>query len=133
MALMMLASLYGCEATSECDTRILQVDRDTGSDRYAVTEVKNCGATTDYATIVRVGRASRSQSEAIEVFVADSDGGAATNDERGSIWLNVVWTAPGQLSITHASRARVFKRVGTANGAKIRIRPSAPYALPPPS
>ena len=107
-----------------CSSEVLQVARDIGSDRYASTSVRNCGATTDYATVVRVGRASEPQSAAREVFVADSDHGAATSGSRDSIWTNVVWTAPGKLSVAYASKARIFKRLPDAKGASIIYRAS---------
>ena len=123
--------LAGCGSQPSCTSKTLQVARDPGSDRYATTEVRDCGATTDFATVVRVGRASEPQARAEDVFVADSDHGAATNGARGSVWMNVVWTAQGKLSIAYASRARVFKNASGAKGASISYRASDPISLPP--
>jgi len=107
--------------------------RDLGSDRYATTAARSCGATTGYATVVRVGRASESQDDAEEVFVADSDHGAARAGGGGRIWTEVVWTKKGQLSINYASGARVFKQRTTAKQASISYRATEPYMMPPPS
>ncbi len=131
MLLAPLALLSACGLDPACDTEVLQVARDIGSDRYAATEVRNCGATTGYATIVRVGRASEPQSEAVEVFVADSDNGTATGGMGGSIFMSVVWTAPGKLAIVHDERGRVFKRVTEAKGAQLTYRASRGPSLPP--
>ena len=123
-------SLAGCGAEPLCSSDVTHVARDIGSDRYAVTATRNCGATTDYATILRIGRASEPQSAASEVFVADSNHGAAAVGSGGAIWVKVVWTAPGQLSVAYDSRARVFKRVLDAKGASIRYKTGVPYSRP---
>lgn len=127
---LMMLCLNSCGAGSPCSTEVLQVARDLGSDRYAATILRNCGATADYATIVRVGRASEPQSDATEVFVADSDHGAATEGARGAIWMNVVWTAPGRLFVAYASKARVFKKDKSAKGASVSFKASDRISLP---
>lgn len=105
-----------------CSSTNVAVTRDPGSDRYAVTQVRDCGATTDFVTVVRVGRASEVPSAATEIFVADSDHGAASAGPAGTIWTNVVWTAPARLLVNHASRARIFKHLAEAKGALVRYR-----------
>jgi hypothetical protein len=122
--------LSACGMQPQCSSEVLQVARDLGSDRYAATSARNCGATTDYATVVHVGRSSEPQSSASEVFVADSDHGAATDGLQGAIWMNVVWTAPGKLSVAYASKARIFKRLPDAKGASISYKASDPLSLP---
>jgi len=84
----LIAVLSNCNQAPLCASDVVQVARDPGSDRYAVTESRSCGATTGVATIVRVGLASQSQEDAQEVFVA-GDGGWA-DGRRGPIWTNVV-------------------------------------------
>jgi hypothetical protein len=120
----LIAVLSGCSRAPLCASDVVAVARDPGSDRYAVTESRDCGATTGFATIVRVGRASQPQDDAQEVFVAD-DGGA------GAIWTNVVWTGPGHLLIARASHARVFKQLAASNGAAITYRATDPIAPRP--
>ncbi len=123
----LIAGLGSCSQAPLCTSDVVQVARDPGSDRYAVTESRNCGATTDFATVVRVGRAGR-QDEAEEVFVADERG--AGGGRRGTIWTNVVWTGPGHLLIARASRARVFKQLAVSNGTAITYRATDPLAPP---
>lgn len=112
----------GCSPNADCATEVVDTVRDIGSDRYAVTEVRNCGASTDFATVVRVGRASEPQSDAVAVFVADSDHGKAATSARGAIATTVTWTAPSGLKIAHDAHARVFKRVTAAKGATISVQ-----------
>lgn len=125
----LIAGLSGCSQAPLCTSDVVQVARDPGSDRYAVTESRNCGTTTDFATVVRVGRASQPQDDAQEVFIAD-DGGSG-GGRRGTIWINVVWTGPGHLLIARASRARVFKQLAASNGAAIKYRATDPIAPRP--
>lgn len=125
--------LSACSEAPLCSEDVAQVARDPGSDRYATTISRNCGATTDYVTVVRVGRASERQADAEEVFVADSDHGAARDGGGGRIWMEVAWTKSGQLSINYASGARVFKQLSTAKHARISYRATGPFTPPPPS
>lgn len=131
IALLLALGLAGCSSQSSCASKILQVVRDPGSDRYATIEVRDCGATTGFATVVRVGRASEPQARAEDVFVADGDHGAAPVGPRGAVLMNAVWTANGKLSIAYASQARVFKNASGAKGATISYKASDPISLPP--
>ncbi|MBX3562962.1 MAG: hypothetical protein KF730_00145 [Sphingomonas sp.] len=125
---LIVVGLAGCGNQPLCSSKVLQTARDPGSDRYAVTELRDCGATTGYATIVRVGRSGEPQADATEVFVADSDHGAATADSN-AIWTSLAWLSSGDLSITYASKARIFKKLAGAKGAAIALRPGEPPAL----
>ena len=128
-SLLLVAVLNRCSQTPLCTSEVIETARDPGSDRYAVTEARNCGATTDVATVVRVGRASQAQDAAQEVFVADD--GADGSGPRGTVWTNVIWTRPGHLLIARATRAHVFKQLAASNGATISYRATDPFALPP--
>lgn len=120
----------GCGTGSMCSSKTLQVARDPGSDRFAATIVRDCGATTGYVTAILIGHMEESPKAATEVFVADSDHGAADDAGGGAIWTNVVWIAPGKLAIAHASKARVFKQLSSAEGASITYRASDPLSSP---
>ena len=122
----------GCSDRSLCSEKVVQVTHDLSEDRYATVNLRNCGATTDLATVIRVGRSGSPPEEATEVFVADSNSGAATHyySDGGGVWRSVVWTAPGKLSIAYATDARVFKRVAAARNATITFRKSEPASAP---
>lgn len=122
--------LGGCGAESMCSSKTLQVARDPGSDRVAATIVRDCGATTGYVTAILIGHTAEPPEAATEVFVADSDHGAAEDAGGGAIWTNVVWIAPGRLAIARASKARVFKQLPSAKGARITYRASDPLSSP---
>lgn len=120
--------LGGCGAEPMCSSKTLQVAREPGSDRFAATIVRDCGATTGYVTAILIGHAAESPKDATEVFIADSDHGAADDAGGGAIWTNVVWIAPGKLSVARASKARVFKQLSSAKGASITYRASDPLS-----
>lgn len=122
--------LGGCGTDATCLSETLQVAREPGGDRFAATIVRDCGATTGYVTAILIGHKAESPKAATEVFVADSDHGAADDAGGGAIWTNVVWIAPGKLAIAHASKARVFKQLSSAEGASITYRASDPLSSP---
>lgn len=123
-------SLGGCGTDSMCSSKTLQVARDPGSDRFAATIVRDCGATTGYVTAILIGHTAESPKAATEVFVADSDHGAADDAGGGAIWTNVVWNATGKLSVARASKARIFKQLPRAKGISITYRASDPLSSP---
>jgi hypothetical protein len=104
---------------------------DPGSDLVAYVLKRDCGATTDFATNVAIGKRVENLAEALVVFTADADHGAALQEDGGAIWLRAAWTAPRTLSIAFAEKSRVFKKLESANGAVIRYRASNPAELPP--
>ncbi|KQM86184.1 hypothetical protein ASE67_10050 [Sphingomonas sp. Leaf23] len=120
----------GCSLANDCSSGLIHKAYDPGSDRYAVVEERDCGATTGKATVVRVGRASRSPDAAVEVFVADDDHGLARAMEFPNMAISVVWRRPGELSIAFDSKARVFRRLPTAEGARISYISTEPIAFP---
>nr|WP_294816489.1 hypothetical protein [uncultured Sphingomonas sp.] len=121
--------LAGCSDT--CANEIISRHTDPGSDLVAYVFKRDCGATTDYATNVAIGRRSENPADAAVIFTADADHGAALQEVGGAIWLRAAWTAPHTLSIAYAEKSRVFTKLGAANGARISYRASSPVALPP--
>ena len=123
--------IAGCSAEPRCAEKLRDKTHDQLSDRYAITVSRNCGATTDYATVVRVGRTSESLAKAEEIFVADGNHGQATMRDGGAIWIEVGWNGDGQLLVTYASKARVFRRVPFAKQVTIIYRADEPYSTDP--
>ena len=119
-------TLMGCHQPPRCSSTVLDRTFDPGSDRYATTSVRHCGAATDRYTVVQVGRTSETSADAQKVFVADSNHGLAGLGVDSSIWTSVGWTNPGQLSISYASRARVFSRSYAVKSAIITYRATDP-------
>lgn len=122
--------IAGCGFAPECSSQLVHRAYDLRSDRYAVVEQRDCGATTAKATVVRVGRASRPPDAASKVFVADDDHSRAPAMEFPNMPVSVVWRRPGELSIAYDSKARVFRRLPTAEGARITYIATDPIAFP---
>jgi hypothetical protein len=123
-------TLAGCAADG-CGNEILSRHADPGSNLIAYVFTRDCGATTDYATNVAIGRQGENPAEALIVFTADANRGAALQEQGGAIWLRAVWTGPRALSIAFAEKGRVFRKVDAANGATVRFRESGPAEVPP--
>ncbi len=122
--------MAACDPLPECSAELVHKAYDPGSDRYAVVEERDCGATTAKAMVVRVGRASRSPDAASEVFIADDDHGLAPAMEFPNTAVSVVWRRPGELSIAYDAKARVFRRFPTAEGARITYIATDPIGSP---
>ncbi len=118
--------LAACHDEPFCSSQVVHVVRETGTDGYAVVEVRNCGATTDFVTTLRVGHARQAQSAAQEVFVADSNHGTAAPGMGDAIWINVAWVDRGRLNVAYASGARVFKMRPSADGVAVSYRAVGP-------
>ncbi len=126
-----LVFLSGCAADRPCSSKIIHKSLDPTSERFAVIEVRNCGATTDYTTVIRVGRTPEGLDSAEEVFVADSNRGKAAPGEKNAILIEIVWTPTGKLLVNHALDARIFKQLTMAKSATISYRATEPVPPPP--
>lgn len=130
--LLLLLPFAGCQKSADlvaCGDELVRMERDPGGALAAFHYVRDCGATTDYATTIAIGPADRGLEGATTVFVADSDHGAAEAAGRG-IWLEMRWTAPHRLSVAYAEKARVFKRVEKVDGAQVLYRATGPMQPP---
>ena len=116
----LLPALGGC-LDMKCEDRILAAKPDLEGSLVAYQFVRNCGATTSYSIHVAIGTAGETPGEAEMVFVADSDHGAAELDGDAP-WLEMHWTAPHKLSVAYAEKARVFRQIREAQGARIAYR-----------
>ena len=119
-------TVAACSSAPSCVTTVRERTFDPRSDRYASTAVRKCGKTKDWATVVQVGRTGESPGAAVEVFVADTNHGQAINGAEGSIWIDVGWTAPGQLSLSYASQAHIIKAMPWAKQTKMQYYPTDP-------
>jgi hypothetical protein len=131
LPLLLLIALVGCgvaDITGGCADELVRMERDREGPLAAFHYIRNCGATTDYVTQVAIGPAGRGLEGATPVFVAVPD--ADTDTDGHGIWLEMHWTAPHQLSIAHAEKARVFKRVMRMDGARIRYRATTRMTQP---
>lgn len=88
---------------SVCSTEVVQGSRSPDGVLQASWYTKNCGATTDFSTVVSVHRPDNSyKDDSDTVFVA-----------KGKQTIRLTWVAPHQLSVQCASceRATIFREV----------------------
>ncbi|WP_261300140.1 hypothetical protein [Sphingomonas alpina] len=124
--------LTGCGASDLCSNTLVEKLLDPSGTRVAYHYIRDCGATTDYATSIAIGALGEDTAQADVVFTADSGHGAAKADGEG-IWLRMTWARPGMLLVSHAEKARIFRQEGQARGARISYRASDdPVARPVP-
>ena len=117
-----LASREGCRAfrAAACADEIRGRYPAPAGGREAVVAVRNCGATTGYATHVFLARpGERLAGRQGDVLVADSDRGAAPWAPGGGIVLDVSWVAPDSLVLRYDPRTRVFHAGRAVHGVRI--------------
>ena len=70
---------------------------------------RSCGATTGFSTQASLAQSGRATpSGAGNVFIADTDHGAAPAAPHGGPRLDVVWESDTQIRLSHDPQARVF-------------------------
>jgi hypothetical protein len=82
---------------------------------------RDCGATTGFSTQASLVNASeKAPTEGGNLFVADTDHGAAPAAAWGGPALAVRWLDPKLVILEHHARARVFKAEKLINGVAVR-------------
>ena len=115
-------SVVGCGL---CDDEVVQeIEAPEGGAFKALVFVRNCGATTDYASSVCLvsPNAKSPQGNAI-VFTADSNHGAAPSLPNGALPIAVVWVDSSHLRLIYDSRVRVFRSERLFSGIHIEYSP----------
>jgi hypothetical protein len=104
---LLIGMLTSC---SPCTDEIVQQLPAPGGSRTAVFLVRDCGATTDYASLVAIirpgGKIPRKRGI---VFSADTGHGSAVSQPNGALFIDVSWRDATHLHIAYDSRVRVFK------------------------
>ena len=95
------------------------VSPDTGA--KIVVFQRDCGATTDFSTQASLVKANSGLPVfSGNLFVADTNRGAAPSGPGGGPELRVRWEGPKRLLLQHQVKARVFKAEQFLNGIEIR-------------
>ena len=122
IVLALLAISAGCSDDLCSNAVVAQVKSPDGL-RTAFLFERDCGATTDFTTQVAVLRAESLPDSAGNVFVADSDHGAAPGAAWGGPPAEIRWVDNSTLEVRYHRNARTFKKVEAIDGI------SARYAL----
>lgn len=120
MLALLVPALQGCSLFScgdEVTARAVSPDR-----RWlAAVLVRNCGATTDFATHVTIVEAADEPDDSGDIFVAEA--GGAPQAPKGGPEIRLRWLGPDHLLVAYDVRAEVFHQVVRRRGLRIDYRP----------
>jgi hypothetical protein len=85
----------------------------------AVLFQRDCGATTGFSSQVSLAEGSGAPSGAGNIFIADTDNGAASAASWGGPWVELRWLGPKHLLIRYDAGARVFMQSESVSGVNI--------------
>jgi hypothetical protein len=118
-----LALIGGCfgDSLALCSNTILAETPSPGAELKAVVFTRDCGATTAFSTQVSIlpTGATLAASEGGNLFVADTDHGAAPAGPGGGPNVKVEWVGRNRLRLHHDPRARVFQSGGVVAGVRV--------------
>jgi hypothetical protein len=101
------------------NTEIFAVASPDGQRRVVVFG-RSCGATTAFnsqASLLPAGQVL--ENEAGNLFIADTNHGAAPSGPGGGPEVRVVWKSPATIALAHHGRARVFRSESSVAGVAV--------------
>ncbi|MDP3295060.1 MAG: hypothetical protein Q8M37_10010 [Nevskia sp.] len=116
--LVMLGGFYFLVSTACINEPLQEISSPAGLLRIVVFQ-RDCGATTGFSTQASLLSAGQSLSDrGGNLFVADTNHGAAPSGSHGGPIVEVVWLDAAHLRLTHHPRARVFLAVPEVGGVR---------------
>lgn len=99
-----------CSYLTQCEDSVTRQSASPDGRSKAVLLVRNCGATSDYSTIVKVLSKSDSDDDGDEVFIV-----------KGDPEIRLSWQGDSELKITCdvCSTEQIFKRIFSLQGVSI--------------
>lgn len=118
LLLTLLVPLSGCGL---CADHVLDRFQAPDSSAELVVFERNCGATTDFSTQASIGEINAGTgNQAGNIFIADTNRGAAPVVKRGGLELRVRWIDNRTIELAHHRSARVFEARNEYRGITIR-------------
>jgi len=114
---LLAALVSGC--SDACKNSTVSTVTAPGGDLKASLFQRDCGATTGFSSQVSITNIAGGPSGAGNVFVADTDHGAASTATWGGPWVEVRWLSPQDLLIRYDASARVFTQNESVSGVNI--------------
>jgi hypothetical protein len=122
-----LFALWGSGCGDLCGNKELSRVRSPDGIHAAVVFERNCGATTGFSTQVSIVSSRDSlSSEPGNIFIADTDHGAAPAAAWGGPDVQIQWGSNTQLTVSYHRGARVFRRATSHSGIEILYRSLTP-------
>jgi len=127
VALMMIGLIVGLRSLSEftlfdgCANEILQKHPSPSGKVRVVVFQRNCGATTGFSTQASVLKAGEDlPNRPGNLFISDTDHGAAPSGPGGGPELRVDWQGERALWLSHHENARIFQAETKVRGVSIQ-------------
>ena len=112
------ALVTGCSDACQ-NMAVSTADAPTG-DLKAVLFQRDCGATTAFSSQVSVTARDGAPTGAGNVFVTDTNHGAASSAPWGGPWVDLRWLSPKELLIRYDAKARLFAQNESVSGVRVR-------------
>lgn len=122
------ASLQGC--FFDCDDEVTRRALSPDGRWLAAAFVRNCGATTDFATHVVVVEAGDEPDDSGKIFVAEA--GSAPRAPQGGPDVRLRWLGADRLEVTYGAGAKIFLQAVRLRGVDIVYRQANDPAEPLP-
>jgi hypothetical protein len=114
---LLVALVAGCADT--CKNNPIATANSPAGEMRAVLFQRDCGSTTGYSSQVSLVSTRGTERGGGNVFIADTDHGAAIAAWWGGPWVELRWLSPKHLLIRYDARARVFTQNQTVSGVSI--------------
>ena len=120
VVLFLAVAISAC--SDQCGNHVARQFSDPTGEHVAVLFQSDCGVTTGYSSHVSLLAEDEEPGEDGNLFVADTNHGAAPPAAAGGPRVEMEWQAPDRLLISYDRRARVFKKVTQLRGVTIDYR-----------
>jgi hypothetical protein len=107
----------GC--SDGCENSTISTAGAPTGDLEAVLFQRDCGATTGFTSQVSIEYVGKATSGPGDVFIADTDHGAASAASWGGPWVELRWLSPQNLLIRYDAKARVFTQNESVSGVTV--------------
>jgi hypothetical protein len=106
-----------------CANEVIREVASPDGKRKAVVFERDCGATTGFSTQASVLPIGKSlPNDGGNIFVADTNHGAAPSGPGGGPEVMVYWAGPNDLVLEHDVRARVFLALPSIGDVRVRVK-----------
>jgi hypothetical protein len=111
------ALVAGCADT--CQNTAIATANEPAGKMKAMLFQRDCGSTTGFSSQVSLVSTRGTSRGSGNVFIADTDHGAAIAAPWGGPWVELRWLSPQRLLVRYDAKARVFTQNETVSGVRI--------------
>ena len=119
------AITLGTARCGNCANRPVDTVTSPDASRAAIIFERDCGATTGFSTQISVVRSGHAATSGGNVFIADTNNGAAPSGEGGGPAVRVRWVGVDTLEVRYHPRARLFPPQSRLKGITVELVPDS--------